>query len=77
MVKRGHVWHCRNLLDQTHAVVGFVRFSYDGWDGYVMTGKKWPDAERWIDNRGGRKFWEARRAVEHAIRRERQEEGII
>lgn len=65
-VKAGHCWHAFSANDK---LLGFVRWNFDGWDGYVVTGAKWPNAERMI--RSGpyrsRLFWPMRRAVNSAI----------
>lgn len=72
-VERGKRWRC---WDKDQKTVGVVRYAFDGWDAVVLTGKKWPDGERsvnWnhsIDNRHHhRTFWNARRAVEEAVRK--------
>lgn len=59
---------------QAGNALGFVTASYPGgWDGYVCTGEKWPAGDKLVtalppmgQTSGG--FWEARRAVENALR---------
>lgn len=43
----------------------YVRWNHDGWDGHVLTGRKWPDGEITVDTRHRKRlFWPMRRAVD-------------
>lgn len=65
-IQAGKCWRAFGLDGK---LLGFVRWNFDGWDGYVVTGEKWPNSERMM--RAGsfraRLFWPMRRAVNAAI----------
>lgn len=62
-VEAGKHWQVRNSSGE---LLGFVRWDSGGWDGYVLTGKKWPESERRVRS-SKRTFWSARCAVNCAI----------
>ena len=66
-VEAGKLWRVHDVHGK---LLGCVRWAFDGWDGYVVTGKKWPEAEKCVKLRPHndyRKFWKARWSVELAI----------
>jgi hypothetical protein len=64
METRGKRW--KYVIKGT--VRGFVVATFNGWDGYVVTGSKWPNDRRVVRNpRGDDRIWAARKMVEWAI----------
>lgn len=65
-IKAGKCWRAFSVDGK---LLGFVRWNFDGWDGYVVTGAKWPNSERMISSGRyrARLFWPMRRAVNSAI----------
>jgi hypothetical protein len=65
----GKLWY---FLEKDGNMLGFVRSSFHHWDGYIYTGRKWPNSEKWVnsqsmDDMRSRTLWSARRAVEQAL----------
>ncbi len=56
------------VFDSQDRLLGFIRWEFNGWDGFLCTGKKWPEGDKPV-TRGikDRKFWAVRRAVEDAL----------
>ncbi len=64
-VEAGKRWR---VYDIAGNLLGFVCWNLNGWDGYVLTGKPWPESERCISGRyRKRTFWAMRRGVETYI----------
>jgi hypothetical protein len=65
MKQAGKSWHC---FDGTGILRGFARWSFDGWDGYVLTGLPWPDSEKSVRS-NSRLLWDVRRDVVEVLGR--------
>jgi len=66
VVVRGKRWRCY----QAGKIVGYVAHSFNTWDAYIMTGKKWPDGQRRLHPGALGEcinFWRARWAVEGEV----------
>lgn len=77
-VKAGKCWHVFNLLErysEKPKLLGFIRCHGNGaWDAYIVTTKRWPEAERRVTMRSTATFnassyWNCRAAVEAELRR--------
>lgn len=64
-LEAGKRWQVR---DVSNKLLGFIRFNFNGWEGYILTGNKWPDSDKGVNFRGLSTFWGARRAVERELR---------
>jgi hypothetical protein len=60
--KAGKRW---GVFHEKGKPLGSIRNFFNGWDGYIVTGKKWPDSEKIVVS--GATFWGARRAVVRAL----------
>jgi hypothetical protein len=47
-------------------ILGFVVFSFSGWDAYITASKKWPESSESIGKHTS-DFYEARRSVQMEI----------
>jgi hypothetical protein len=68
-IEGGKRWR---FIDSHGKILGHVSRTFDSWDAYLVTGKKWPESQESVtphrhpfDLRNP--FYEARRAVEEAL----------
>lgn len=63
-IEAGKRWIC---CDIDGTMLGGVRWNFNGWDGWIFTGKRWPDQEKSVGRHSKRLFWPQRGAVTQAI----------
>lgn len=70
VLERGRSWR---FVSHTGKILGFVRrATFGAWDGYICTGKKWPDSDKLVTRPRpymslSNPFHDARNAVEEAL----------